>query len=62
MLAYVGDKIRVRGDHRDWTMSLDNRILTVVQCEPEWVEAEDSTGRPWCISYENIKEVVKHAD
>lgn len=63
----VGDKIRVKGDTRDFTDHLDREILVVVATPDNYGDyilddntylAKDKDGDNWYIWAENITEVV----
>ena len=63
----VGDKIRVKGDARDFTDHLDGEILVVVATPDDYGDyilddntylAKDKYCDNWYISAENIMEVV----
>ena len=69
-MVRVGDKIRVRGDRRDFTDHLDNKVLIVIatneNCDDTIYELDDATvvakdeeGSNWYIWTKNIVEVVE---
>ena len=58
----VGDRIRIIGDHSDFTDHLDDQILTIVDMAddvPDSIIAKDDGDREWYIWIRNIMEVME---